>query len=269
MEDNKLRKIYSLLGLTDNDGKFLTLHSDCPNSEYCWKYAKERKPKDDGFWTVTRPWIGARYSELRLLAIGINMNQYGSYEGAINLINQTKIEIKQGKRKMFVTNEYSGTFFFHRMGSYITAFVENALLITPTWKNNYPLPEDIVSSFDFISYTNHIKCSPKNDKSKPSDKSKPTYQMWEKCGNFILKQEIELLKPSKILILGNADNFRFFNQNVLDNKIHLERKGKVEIGNGYVNKKPIEIFVVPHPASFGGNSYKIMNDLNCVINNRC
>ena len=93
--------------------------------------------------------------------------------------------------------------------------------------------------------------------------------MWEHCGNYILKNEIELLQPNKILVLGNSDNFNYLNYKVLDKVISLKWKGKVGIGNGYVNKKPVELIVVPHPASFGGNSSEIMNDLNCVINNRC
>jgi len=263
MTDENFKKMYSTLGLIDNNGAILTLHSDCPKCNSCWKNIQERKPGNDGFWTVTRPWVGKKYSELKLLVIGINMNEYGSYEGAINLIDWTKEEIGSGKIKMFVSDTYKGTFLFHRMGSYITAFVEKANLLNRTWKGHYPIPNDIVYSLDYISYTNHIKCSP------IGKKSKPTAQMWENCGKYILQKEIELLEPNKILVLGNSDNFYYLNENVLDNKISLKWKGKVGIGNGFVNNKKVEITVVPHPASFGGNSSEIMNDLNCVINNRC
>lgn len=263
MTDRKFKKLYSELGLIDNNGKMLTLHSDCPNCNNCWQNIQDRKPGNDGFWTITRPWIGEKYSDLKLLVIGVNMNEYGSYDGAINLLNQTKIEIGQGKRKMFISDTYPGTFLFHRMGSYVTAFAEKAKLLKPIWIKNYPLPTDIVSALEYISYTNQIKCSP------IGEKSKPTYQMWEHCGNYILKKEIELLQPNKILVLGNSDNLNSLNQKVLDKVISLKWKGKIGVGNGFVNEKLIEIIVVPHPASFGGNSSEIMNDLNCVINNRC
>ena len=263
MNDILFRKIYSKLKLSDNNGTMLTLHSDCPNCNSCWQNIQDRKPKNDGFWTVTRPLVGKKYNELKLLVVGINMNEYGSYEGAINLINWTKEEIGRGKIKMFVSDTYNGTFLFHRMGSYITAFVENANLISPTWKGHYPISNDIISSLDYVSYTNHIKCSP------VGEKSKPTYPMWENCGNYILRKEIEILEPNKILVLGNSDNFYYLNKNVLDNQISLKWKGKVGLGNGLVNNKKVEITVVPHPASFGGNSFQIMRDLNCVLNNRC
>ena len=144
--DNDFKKIYSELGLVDDNGAMLTLHSDCPNCNSCWQKIQDRKPRNDGFWTITRPWVGKKYNDLKLLVIGVNMNEYGSYDGAINLINWTKKEIGQGKIKMFVSKTYSGTFLFHRMGSYITAFAERAKLIKPTWIKNYPLPDDIVSA---------------------------------------------------------------------------------------------------------------------------
>lgn len=261
--DKQFKNLYTKLGLINSNGTIITLHSDCPFSNKCWKNIQDRKPANDGFWTITRPWVGKSYNKLKLLVLGINMNEYGSYNGAINLINWTKNEIGNGKRKMFVSKTYSGTFLFHRMGSYITSFVEKAGLIKPTWVNNYPLPKDIVTALDYISYTNHIKCSP------IGEKSKPTYEMWENCGNFILKNEIKELQPIKILVLGNSDNFNYLNQKVLDKSISLKWKGKIGIGIGYLNEKQIEITVVLHPASFGGNSSKIMKDLNCVINNRC
>ena len=263
INDESFKKLYFELGLIDNNGEMLTLHSDCPNCDYCWQKIQGRKPGNNGFWTATRPWIGKKYSDLQLLVIAINMNEYGSYDGAINLIEQAKDEIRRGIIKTFVSETYSGTFLFHRMGSYVTSFATRYGLFKPTWIGDYPSPPDIVSAFEFISYTNQIKCSPTGEKSKPS------YQMWERCGNFILKPEIELLNPKRLLVLGNSDNIDYLNQKVLDTEITLKWKGKIGIGNGYINTKPIEIFVVPHPASFGGNSPEIMNDLNCVLNNRC
>jgi hypothetical protein len=262
MKDMEFKKIYAELNLSDKNGTMLPLHNSCPNCNICWQNIQDRKPANDAFWTITRPWVGKKYDELKIMVIAINMNEYGSYDGAINLINWTKEEIGRGKIKMFVSETYPGTFLFHRMGSYITAFVENANLINPTWQGDYPSSNDIVSSLDYISYTNHIKCSPVGEKSKPS------FQMWDNCGNYILKKEIEILEPHKILVLGNSDNFNYFNANVLDNKISLEWQGKVGTGNGFVNNKEVEITVVPHPASFGGNSSQIMKDLNFAINKR-
>jgi hypothetical protein len=258
-DNENLKTIYSGLGLLDCNGKGLTLHSDCPNCAYCWKDIADRKPENDGFWTVTQPWIGERFSELGLLVIGVNMNEFGGYDGATELIKKAKDEIAKGKKKMFVSDTYSGTFLFHRMGSYATALAERENIFTPTWIDDFPAASNIASAFDYLSYTNQIKCSPR------MKKSKPTYQIWERCGNFILKLEIELLKPKRLLVLGVSDNFLYLNRKVLDTEITLNWKGEIGFGSGCVNNKAIEIFVVPHPASFGGNSCQIMKDIRALM----
>lgn len=92
--------------------------------------------------------------------------------------------------------------------------------------------------------------------------------MWENCGNFILKQEINLLQPKKILILGNSDNFYFLNQKILDTPVTLQWSEGIGIGEGTVNDKMIELIVVPHPQSRGGNSHKNMiNFKNILLKN--
>ncbi len=261
--DHDFKKTYSDLNLAGENGEWLPLHNSCPFCDSCWKHIQSRKPANNGFYTITRPWVGENYNNLKLLVIAINMNEYGGYEGAIKLMNTAKAEIDRGKIKMFVKKSYPGTFLFHRMGCYATAFVEKENLIMPTWKGHCPLPKDIVSSLDYISYTNHIKCSPIGEKSQPS------VQMWRNCGKFILKKEIEILQPNKILILGNSDNYVYLKQNVFDEMTSLAFKGKIGICNGLFKNREIEITVVPHPASRGGNELKIIDDLRNVLNNGC
>jgi hypothetical protein len=263
--DQQFKNLYEKLGLIKSDGTMITLHSDCPFSDKCWKNIQDRKPVKEGkFWTITRPWVGENYEDFRLLVVGINMNEYGCYDCAIELVNQAKKEYEEGYTKNFMTETYSGTFLFHRMASYVNALIEKEGIYKPNWGNDgFPSKQDLIKSFDFFAFTNHIKCSP------IEENSKPTYEMWENCGRFILKNEINVLEPSKILVLGKEENFYYFNQKVLDEPISLEWKGNIGLGKGHINNKQVEIIVVPHPASFGGNSHEIMKELNCVINNRC
>lgn len=259
--EEKFIKLYSDIELIGENKEIKTLHSNCPNCNICWSDIESKKPGDDGFWTISKPWIGKNYSKLRLLAIGINMNEYGSYDGLNKLINWSKEQILEGKRKMFVTANYSGTFLFHRLGCYSTAFAEAASLLQSDWKNSCPLPRDIDLAFDLIAYTNQIKCSPVGDKSKPS------YQMWENCGKFIFRKEIKVLNPNKILILGTSDNLHYFNKYVLDSEININWNGNVGTGIGFVNKKEIKIYVLPHTSSFGGNSLSLIDELRAELNN--
>lgn len=263
--DQAFKKVYSELNLADENGEWLNLPTRCPFAESCWEKIPHRKSASDSFWTITRPWVGKNYNKLRLLVIAINMNEYGGYDGAIKLINKAKAEIDGEKRKrikVFISKTYSGTFLFHRMGCYATAFAETEKLMEPKWKGQCPLPKDVVDSFDYISYTNHIKCSPLGDKSKPS------HQMWNNCGKFILIKEIEILQPNKILIIGNSTNYDYLKKNVFSEMTSLTLKGRVSICKGLFRNREIEITIVPHTASRGGSAKKIIDDLRSVLNNK-
>ena len=78
--NKQFKNLYTKLGLINSNGVIITLHSDCPFSNKCWKDIQDRKPANDGFWTITRPWVGKNYNKLKLLVLGINMNEYGSYD---------------------------------------------------------------------------------------------------------------------------------------------------------------------------------------------
>lgn len=261
MTDKKFKELYHSLGIFDEKGEELPLYQHCKHSNDCWLKALGRKQKDHN--SIYRPWIGKDYNKARLLVIGLNLNNYGGYDASRELFEQAKREISEGKIKLFKNERYVGSIVFHRFGSYVTSILEKKGLLKPTWKDSFPLPKDIIDAYDHIAYTNHIKCSPKGDNGKPST------GMWEKCGGHILKQEIKLLTPDIILLLGTSDNYSYFKKNVLDKDVDIEWKMNIGVGEVMINEKPIKIFIIPHPTSRGGNKYEIMNDFNCIVNNRC
>ncbi|NQT77645.1 MAG: hypothetical protein HQ565_08020 [Bacteroidetes bacterium] len=73
------------------------------------------------------------------------------------------------------------------------------------------------------------------------------------------------MQPKKVLVLGVSENFYYLNQNVFDQPTSLNWNEKIGIGKGTIKDKIIEIIVVPHPASFGGNSHKIMSGLRSAL----
>jgi hypothetical protein len=216
----------------------------------------------NGIGHIYRPWIGSLYDELKMLVIGINMNGYGGYDAEIGLAEYSKEAILQGKRKINFDNDpadYAGTFYWHRIPAYIVAFLENEKIMSPKWGNDdFPSKEDTSKAFDYFAITNSIKCSPRPLPDIPNDKSKPTNKMWENCGNFLLKEEIRILKPEKILICGTSDNSFYFNHKILDNPCKFKKHKHVQKGVGKIDGRELDIFVVPHPTSFGGNSIEIM-----------
>ena len=54
--------------------------------------------------------------------------------------------------------------------------------------------------------------------------------MWERCGSHILKKELAILKPARLLILGTSDNAWYLSEHVLDSNLVDEIKhGSVTI----------------------------------------
>ena len=258
-------EMYSSLGILN-----VPLEKKCKFCYDCWQGAEDRMWHDDFEGEddeehcshIYLPWIGNKYDELKLLILGINMNEYGGYYAESSLVGGAIRELSMGRRKINFNNpNYGGTFFWHRVPAYAVLFAELLAKIEATWCNDgFPSKEDLVKVFDYISITNQIKCSP------IGKKSEPTYQMWEKCGNFILKEEIRILDPSYILICGNNSNAGFFNNKVLDKPIEdLKSFGYAQSGIGLLDGKAIQICIVPHPTSYGGNNSEILFSLKGAI----
>lgn len=252
------RQLYKSLNLIDDENKLVTLHKDCPFSCECWKKAKDRMPaSNDGFWTVTRPYIGDHYSDLKLLVFGENFNEYGSYYGALKLITEAKKQLKTSKKITFKSSTYKGTIFYHRIALYAHAIVQIENLFES--QSEHPTPQKIAQSLNYIAFTNHVKCSP------IGNNSEQTTEMWDNCGNFILKNEIKIMKPKIILVAGKIDNFNYFNHKVLDAPITLKSRASIQFGIGFIDKLKFRIYVVPHSASRGGNRKTIYDELKQVL----
>lgn len=260
---SKLEKLYSSLGVFN-----VPLETKCKHCKSCWN-GIENRMWQDGTGHIYSPWIGDLYDQFKMLVIGINMNGHGGYNAEAGLAQYSKEAILQGKRKINFDNDpadYAGTFYWHRIPAYIAAFLENANIIKTIWgKDGFPLKEDISKAFDYFSITNSVKCSPRSLSGIPKDKSKPTYSMWENCISFILKEEIKILKPEKILICGNSDNAFYFNQKILDSPCEFKKHENVQKGFGTIDGRNLEIYIVPHPTSFGGNSAEIMYSLRKIL----
>lgn len=91
----------------------------CFNREDCWKNAPDRVPPDDNDWSiVSQPWVGSRYEELRLVAIGENLNEYGGLNALVELIEEAKELILDGYRRVrfhAAFDQYAGSFLWHHV----------------------------------------------------------------------------------------------------------------------------------------------------------
>jgi hypothetical protein len=261
---NQFIQLYRNLNFISQEGRGLPIHRACANREACWEDAAGRFPQDNEEWShISKPWIGPEYEKLRLAVIGINLNGYGGINALIELTEDAKDLIKEGWRRLRFgssSDEYAGSFLWHRMGCYAVAIGEHYGAIKPTWGDDgYPIPGDVSRAFDLISFVEHIKCSP------VGDLSKPTPAMWGFCGKYILRDELSLLQPTQLLVLGTSDNAWFLQERVLDSTLKDNMQfGSVTRGKGEINGSPVTVWTVPHPQSFGGISKSILDDLRNV-----
>ena len=270
----ELDRMYSSLGVLN-----VPLEKKCKHSTSCWKGLEERMWKDDfeGKYDkneeyeahLSVPWIGESYDVSKLLFVGINLYDYGGYWAQKMFVDGAITQILKGSRRIKTGNtDYPGTSYWHRIPAYAVAILEKANLMKPTWgADQFPSKEDTANAFEYLSMTNSVKCSPRKLPDIENDRSKPTRDMWENCPRFILKEEIEILKPEKILVLGNSDNIKFFNSKVLDSPWTFKNYPLTLKGKGKIKGRDVEIYVVPHPSSRGGGlSMGIIQSLITSLN---
>lgn len=251
-----LMHMYTNLGVVSNNTP-LPLCETCSHHQDCWQGNEHRKPldQDNIHWShVCLPWIGAKYNTFRIVVIGINPYESGGLDFFRVLIPQAKEEMAQGKTKVNFNNPtYAGTVLWHRIGLYasqtILKFVDD----------DYPDLSHI-DAYDWIAFTNHVKCSPTGDRSQPSQ------AMWKNC-HSILKEELRILTPKILIVLGTGDNNYYLQKNVLDgNPSLIDETKHVRIYSGKLHNRTIGIINVPHPAAPRlGASQQIGRDLDALL----
>jgi hypothetical protein len=196
---------------------------------------------------ISRPWVGRYYKIARLFAVGENMNEDDGYEEIQCLALVAREGILRGEKKNFISRGYGGAVLYVRLTAYATAVLEHSRCMQPVWEEDgFPCKEDMANAFDYLAYTNQVKCSPAGDNSKPTD------QMWKNCGRHALVHEIEILQPRTVLILGSDSNASSFKENVLDTRYcNWAVSSPFERGEATIGGLKFEVYVVPHPNRWG------------------
>ncbi|MCX7113415.1 MAG: hypothetical protein NTX45_25585 [Proteobacteria bacterium] len=268
---DNFKALYLELGLGDKStGNLAALHKVCPNAKKCWNPNEIPVLEDDSLderdWTeISHPWIGEKFQELKLLCLGINMNSHGGFSACCGLVDGACDEMLKGAVRVRFGHsfkEYPGTLLFHRMGMYSALIAQATGVPVQLDERRLPTQNEVVRAFEFIAYTNHIKCSPTN-----KELSKPNWQMWEHCGAFILKKEMEMLQPKILLILGTGDNqYQIVNKLLGSNSTQtISTSGKIEVKQASFDGQPIKLVIVPHPSARGGSAKQLMIDMQRAL----
>jgi len=259
--ENKIRELEELYRskniLIDNND--VLLHENCVRKNVCWN---ERSIKNrGGNWNrIAYPYIGEGYNG-DLMCIGLNLNGFGGKNAQEELINGNgeknigvKNYLKYGKKKINFGNkkeDYTGSLFFYKIAVYSNIILSNC--ICPNDK------EKLSEIYNKLVFLEAIKCSPGGKKSKPEN------NMYC-CINEFLIQEISILEPKKILLLGNSVAEYFNMKKLIVGKIKYSNRKKIKLFKVSIDGKIIDVIKIIHPTAFGGNSNSIYNELYNILN---
>ncbi len=262
----QLLALYRSKKLLNNEKPVLValhLHECCDMATRCWPTkALKRRPEhgsDNG--KISLPWIGSKYEKFRVLVLGENFYECGGLEACTNLIRLAKSEMMEKNTKRVLASGktdkdkiYRGTYFYYKMACYCSVLTH--FLDEGATDNILPGPFDanlVAEFFDRVAYTNHVKCSPSDSLSRPEA------AMWEECGKHILVDEIRLLDPEWIIVLGKGNNSYYLNRFV--SPAEVQSIGTVSGFLGQIGGKSIRVIVVPHPSYFRAKVSAVAADL--------
>ena len=217
LEHYSARKVTSL---RDDKPYALKLHESCPNRDVCWA-GKTIEEQEMDYNRIQLPFVGSGYTEsrARLVIIGLNMNECGGLDSLYDLIeggNGVRESLRAGKKRIdfgAVKNEkgekYGGTMIFHRAAvhAYLIEKTDWRIEDTGVLTNHRSVMDsgsELADVYDHFTFLEAIKCSPSNPprEGKEKERSRPLSSMFTGCPSLYLSQELKILKPRTILVLG-------------------------------------------------------------------
>jgi hypothetical protein len=182
-----LLALYACRGLLPR-GRDEPLYEVCPNSESCWEGATRPVPDHAG---ISVPWVGREYAAWRVCVVGLNFDNYGGLAGHWRVCASHIRTLRDGGLGK------NGRFFATGAMSYARA-VEMSMCgsLGGSWDD--PSPADLARSWERCAYLQAVKCAPHGNRSQP------TRAMCSACPPFLLKEELEILAPSAVILLGRT-----------------------------------------------------------------
>jgi len=276
-----LKNMYFKKALVDNNQASINLSASCSHFNDCHLNDQNfiQAEHDSNYNQISIPWIGSNYNKYKIVVLGINAYESGGIDDIRNNVTNSMIELSRNKYRVNFNYEftsgvnagkmYKGSLLWHRMAAYSKVVVSALNCASDDFfkeleltKNEQFVPKKVVSYFEHIAFLNHVKCSPLGDRSIPNTK------MWENCGQHILIDELKILDPDYIIVLGSSANFDYLKNNVLGlENVESDVFGKIKYFKCKVFSKPTKVIGLPHPsAPNGGSSKSLYQSLFTVVN---
>lgn len=273
--DRALLDLYRERNFVTKDGHPQYLPVVCEHRTACWTDAQDRLPRATCAGEISPPWVGPRYDEGRVLVVLGNLNGYGGCDfgpdakvGMRLLGAAARSGLGDGNLRLFGGEGYAGTFVWSQAVHYAAAWLDvlGALAVGDPSEGRFS-PEVLAETMDLIAITQHVKCSPEGDRSAP------TAGMWAHCGPHVLADEIEILQPRAIIVLGTGDSWYAFKQHVAPTD-----RGSVWRGAGKpwfehslrttARGRGVEVLVATHPAAPGAASRALVTAVHGLLRDR-
>lgn len=226
-----------LIGTEDS----LPLYEACTCGEECWRGVNDQQPEAANAG-VSLPWVGEQFHEARVVIIGINLRGYGGL--------MANWEIKTG-RNLGTSGELgalaqghlkvNNSMFAFAMGSYAAAVVGSLDGHLPSTEE-LPTPQHAGAALASCAFLQAVKCSP------DSAQSRPTQAMCENCPREFLVEELRMLGPSALIVLGDVPlaRLRALVRSTDWTQLDELKRGMMDLGEG-----PVHVLGCRHPAAPG------------------
>lgn len=271
-----LRRVYVARGLVSNDGIAASISRCCEHAATCWNEHESRRPSPGAKADeLSAPWIGEHYDRGRTVVLLGNLHEYGGWDvsqsaqtGMRFLANAARAGFKSNNRRLFRGVDdsgrmYRGTDVWTQAISYASAWLAVDGILANVWDSQRRIScASLADAIGLVAIVQHVKCSPTGDRSRPSD------AMWVACGEHLLKHELAILQPERIVVLGADRNLtatrpllgrlRSLGSATIKNK-KTTMNVRLESGDGY------RVLAVPHPSAWGGVSKELLAAADALL----
>ncbi len=227
---------------------------------------------------MTLTGIGPRYRAGRLVLVLENLRDFGGWDlhesGAASgmrwLASLARIDWTGGRRRLFRTKAagHGGTGVWAQAVSYAATWLATTGLIARSWPGDVVPTKVLAETIDHVAMVQHVKCSPLGSRSNPND------SMWVECGRYVLRDELAILRPARLLVIGSHHNAGAMRARVLSGKTYAvdertvmlgTRRAVLRLERGELSGHPVDMVVVQHPASPGGTSRKLVEAFRDLV----
>ncbi len=243
-------KIYCDNGLLPG-GEDKPLQCICRNADECWKGMRgpEDHPEQAG---ISAPWIGCGYAESRVLIVATNFNDFGGLDANWTACRSHMNSLSAGKRGAGGRAFAAGAMRYLNLA---LASHEDCLPKTG-WED--PPHADLAELMNRCAMVQAVKCAPGSARSDPSG------AMRRNCPPFLLKEEIAILAPRVVLVLGRTTVRDPIREMLLIEWESGEHPGSME--RDWFRMEPdgerIQMFSLNHPSGRPNNIAKSLCEMH-------